>query len=83
MGFLQGMFRDMTTPKGLPLGHQSMVRVDSQVVKRSFVPLREFRDLTDANAQLRAWLLGPAGVDLSPTHAAAHRPRAGGNPWRE
>ena len=30
-------------------------------LKRSFVPLREFRDLADANAQLRAWLLGPAG----------------------
>ena len=38
-------------------------RVESSVkyVKRSFVPLREFRDLVDANAQLRAWLLGPAG----------------------
>ena len=38
-------------------------RVESAVkyVKRSFVPLREFRDLADANAQLRAWLLGPAG----------------------
>ena len=38
-------------------------RVESAVkyVKRSFVPLREFRDLVDANAQLRAWLLGPAG----------------------
>ena len=38
-------------------------RVESAVkyLKRSFVPLREFRDLVDANAQLRAWLLGPAG----------------------
>ena len=38
-------------------------RVESAVkyLKRAFVPLREFRDLADANAQLRAWLLGPAG----------------------
>lgn len=38
-------------------------RVESGVkyVKRAFVPLREFRDLVDANAQLRTWLLGPAG----------------------
>ena len=38
-------------------------RVESAVkyLKRAFVPLREFRDLVDANAQLHAWLLGPAG----------------------
>jgi hypothetical protein len=38
-------------------------RVESGVkyVKANFVPLREFRDLTDANAQLRAWILGEAG----------------------
>jgi transposase len=30
-------------------------------VKRRFVPLRDFRDMADGNAQLKAWLLGPAG----------------------
>lgn len=38
-------------------------RVEAGVkyVKANFVPLREFRDLTDANAQLSAWILGEAG----------------------
>jgi len=38
-------------------------RVESGVkyVKRSFLPLRTFRDLSDANHQLREWLTGPAG----------------------
>jgi hypothetical protein len=46
-------------------------RVESGVkyVKRAFVPLREFRDLVDANAQLRAWLLGPAGNRI---HGTTH-----------
>jgi transposase len=30
-------------------------------IKGSFVPLRQFRDLEDANEQLHAWLLGEAG----------------------
>ena len=38
-------------------------------LKRSFVPLREFRDLVDANAQVRAWLLGPAGNHV---HGTTH-----------
>ena len=44
-------------------------RVESGVkyVKRAFVPLREFRDLSDANAQLRAWMLGEAGNRLHGT----------------
>ena len=53
-------------------------RVESAVkyVKRSFVPLREFRDLADANAQLRAWLLGPAGNRVhGTTHEQPHRSR--------
>ncbi len=38
-------------------------RVESGVkyVKRHFLPLREFRDLADANRQAREWVLGPAG----------------------
>ncbi len=38
-------------------------RVESGVkyVKRNFIPLRQFRDLTDANAQAREWVLGTAG----------------------
>ena len=30
-------------------------------LKRSFTPLRDFRDLADANEQLREWVLGEAG----------------------
>ncbi len=38
-------------------------RVESGVkyVKKHFLPLREFRDLVDANRQAREWVLGPAG----------------------
>jgi transposase len=38
-------------------------RVESGVkfVKRNFLALRTFRDLADANRQLRQWVLGPAG----------------------
>jgi transposase len=38
-------------------------RVESGVkyVKSAFVPLREFRDLADANRQLREWVMGEAG----------------------
>ncbi len=38
-------------------------RVESGVkyVKRNFLPLRAFRDLSDANRQAREWVLGPAG----------------------
>ena len=46
-------------------------RVESGVkyVKRNFVPLREFRSLSDANAQLRAWVLGEAGNRI---HGTTH-----------
>lgn len=46
-------------------------RVEAGVkyLKRAFVPLRDFADLVDANAQLRAWLLGPAGNRL---HGTTH-----------
>lgn len=46
-------------------------RVEAGVkyVKRSFVPLREFRSLTDANTQLRAWLLAEAGNRI---HGTTH-----------
>lgn len=38
-------------------------RVEAGVkyVKRSFLPLRTFRDITDANRQLHAWIMGEAG----------------------
>jgi len=47
-------------PPGDP---QKKGRVESGVkyVKNSFVPLRQFRSLTDANAQLTRWLLETAG----------------------
>ena len=46
-------------------------RVEAGVkyVKGSFVPLREFRDLSDANQQLRAWVLGEAGNRI---HGTTH-----------
>ena len=38
-------------------------RVEAGVkyIKGSFFPLREFKDIVDANAQLQAWVLGEAG----------------------
>ena len=44
-------------------------RIEASVkfVKRSFVPLRNFRSMADGNAQLQAWLLGPAGNRLHGT----------------
>ena len=40
-----------------------------EYVKGSFVPLREFRSLADANQQLRAWVLGEAGNRI---HGTTH-----------
>ena len=42
---------------------QKKGRVESNVkyIKNSFVPLKEFRGLSDANAQLKSWLLSVAG----------------------
>jgi transposase len=46
-----------------PRDPQKKGRVESGVkyVKNSFVPLRTFRHLVDANEQLKAWLLEVAG----------------------
>ena len=46
-------------------------RVESGVkyIKRAFLPLRDFRDLTEANADLRAWLLADAGNRI---HGTTH-----------
>lgn len=41
---------------------KGIVEAGVKYVKRSFVPLREFRDLTDGNRQLREWMLGEAGT---------------------
>src|SRR5205085_11206108 len=38
-----------------------MVEAGVKYIKRRFLPLREFRDLADANRQLRDWALGEAG----------------------
>ena len=38
-------------------------------IKRSFVPLRQFRRIRDANRQLQAWILGPAGNRI---HGTTH-----------
>lgn len=48
-------------------------RVESGVkyVKNNFAPLREFRDLTDANRQLLAWVMGEAGNRCHGTTRAA------------
>ncbi len=44
-------------------------RVESAVkyIKRAFLPLREFRDLSAANAELRAWILDVAGQRIHGT----------------
>jgi hypothetical protein len=46
-------------------------RVESGVkyVKANFFPLREFRSLGDANAQLSEWVLGTAGNRI---HGTTH-----------
>jgi len=40
---------------------KGIVESGVKYIKGSFVPLREFRSLADANAQLHAWVLGEAG----------------------
>jgi len=54
-----------------PRDPQKKGRVESGVkyVKNSFVPLRLFRNLVDANEQLRAWLLEVAGNRI---HGSTH-----------
>jgi hypothetical protein len=46
-----------------PRAPEKKGRVESGIkfFKQSFVPLREFRDLEDANRQAREWVLGEAG----------------------
>ena len=41
---------------------KGIVESGVKYVKRNFVPLREFRDLTDGNRQLQEWVLGEAGT---------------------
>lgn len=55
-----------------PIGQPQMkgiVESGVKYVKNSFVPLRDFRSLADANDQLRQWILGPAGNRL---HGTTH-----------
>ena len=54
-----------------PRDPQKKGRVESGVkyVKNNFVPLRDFRDLTDANKQLKTWLLETAGNRI---HGSTH-----------
>jgi transposase len=40
---------------------KGIVESGVKFIKRSFVPLREFRDLADANRQLQAWVMDEAG----------------------
>lgn len=40
---------------------KGIVEAGVKYVKRSFLPLRSFRDIHDANAQLREWIMGEAG----------------------
>jgi transposase len=40
---------------------KGIVESGVKYIKRSFLPLREFRSLTDANRQLADWVLGEAG----------------------
>lgn len=41
---------------------KGIVEAGVKYVKRSFMPLRDFRDLVDANRQLREWVLSEAGT---------------------
>lgn len=41
---------------------KGIVESGVKYVKRNFLPLREFRDLADANRQLKEWVLGTAGT---------------------
>lgn len=41
---------------------KGIVEAGVKYVKRNFLPLREFRDLIDANRQLQEWVLGTAGT---------------------
>lgn len=54
-----------------PRDPQKKGRVESGVkyIKRNFLPLREFRDLSDANRQLHDWILGEAGNRI---HGSTH-----------
>ena len=54
-----------------PRDPQKKGRVESGVkyVKRSFMPLRAFKDLNDANAQLTDWVLNEAGQRI---HGSTH-----------
>lgn len=40
---------------------KGIVESGVKFIKRSFVPLRQFRDLADANRQLQAWVMDEAG----------------------
>lgn len=53
-----------------PSDPQKKGRVEAGVkyVKRSFLPLREFRSLADANRQLADWVAGEAGNRVHGTH---------------
>lgn len=59
-----------------PHDPQKKGRVEAGVkyVKRAFFPLREFRNLADANAQLRRWVLEEAGNRIH--GSTRHRPLA-------
>ncbi|MEX3683271.1 IS21 family transposase, partial [Paraburkholderia sp. BR14320] len=41
---------------------KGVVEAGVKYIKRSFLPLREFRDLADANRQLRDWVMQQAGT---------------------
>lgn len=41
---------------------KGIVESGVKYVKRSFLPLRDFRDLTDLNTQVRQWVMGTAGT---------------------
>jgi hypothetical protein len=46
---------------------KGIVEAGVKYVKRNFLPLRSFRDLTDLNEQARRWVLGEAGVRIHGT----------------
>ncbi|SPD61918.1 protein of unknown function (plasmid) [Cupriavidus taiwanensis] len=46
---------------------KGIVESGVKYVKNSFGPLRDFRDLADANRQVRAWVMAEAGTRIHGT----------------
>ena len=48
---------------------KGIVKLGVKYIKRSFLPLREFRSLADANRQLHVWIMQESGNQI---HGTTH-----------